>query len=120
MAKFVTGISGETEKQNTIANNITPCSPTHPGTVLKDEIEYRKISQRKLAAQMNVSYTVLNEILNAKRPVSAEFALLVEAVLNIDAETLTNMQARYNLQTARKDESLREKLNNIRKIAAIL
>ena len=24
-------------------------TPTHPGEVLKDEIEYRKISQRKLA-----------------------------------------------------------------------
>jgi plasmid maintenance system antidote protein VapI len=33
-----------------IANNLTPYEPTHPGEVLKEEIEYRGISQRKLAS----------------------------------------------------------------------
>ena len=28
------------------ANEMTPAFPTHPGDVLKDEIEYRGISQR--------------------------------------------------------------------------
>ena len=27
-----------------IANNLTPAYPTHPGEILKDEIEYREIS----------------------------------------------------------------------------
>ena len=31
------------------ANDMTPAFPTHPGDVLKDEIEYRGISQRQLA-----------------------------------------------------------------------
>ena len=43
-----------------IANNLTPAYPTHPGTVLKEEIEYRKLSQRKLARQMGISYKMLN------------------------------------------------------------
>ena len=47
-----------------IANNLTPSEPIHPGEILKDEIEYRGISQRKLAAQMGISPTLLNEILN--------------------------------------------------------
>ena len=47
-----------------IANNLIPFEPTHPGEVLKDEIEFRGISQKKLAKEMGVSYTVLNEILN--------------------------------------------------------
>lgn len=33
-----------------IANNLEPYHPTHPGEILKEEIEYRGISQRKLAA----------------------------------------------------------------------
>ena len=37
-----------------IANNLTPAYPTHPGEVLKDEIEYRKISQRSLAGRMGI------------------------------------------------------------------
>ena len=62
-----------------IANNLTPSNPIHPGELIKDEIEYRGISQRKLALQMGVSPTLLNEILNGKRSVSTEYALLFEA-----------------------------------------
>jgi addiction module HigA family antidote len=104
----------------TIANKLIPLHPTHPGTVIKDEIEYRGIAQKKLAAQMGVSYTVLNEILNAKRPVSAEYALLIEAALGVDAETLTNMQSRYNMQMARQNKKLLERFTEIRKLTAVL
>ena len=51
---------------NMIANNIEPFAPTHPGELLKDEIECRGISQKQLAADMGVSYTVLNDIVNGK------------------------------------------------------
>jgi len=64
---------------------------------LRDEIEFINISQRKLATQMGVSYTVLNEMLNLKRSVSVEFALRIEAVLGLEAEMLMNMQSRYNI-----------------------
>lgn len=94
--------------------------PTHPGEILKDEIEYRGISQRKLAVQMDISYTVLNEILNARRPLTANTALLFEAALDIEADTLMRIQTKYNMQTARKDKSLAERLTKIRNIAAAL
>jgi addiction module HigA family antidote len=103
-----------------IANNLTPYEPTHPGEVLKDEIECRGISQRKLAARMGVAYSVLNEILNCKRPVTTEYALLFEAVLGIDAEPLIGMQADYNIQVAKKDKSFAARLAQIRKVAAAL
>jgi len=103
-----------------IANNLIPYEPTHPGELLKDEIEYRGISQRKLAMQMGMSYSVLNEILNCKRPVTTEYALLFEAVLDIDAEPLIGMQADYDLQTIRQNKSWSKRLENIRKVAAML
>lgn len=103
-----------------IANNLTPSEPIHPGEILKDEIEYRGISQRKLAAQMGISPTLLNEILNGKRAVSAEYALLFEAALGIDAEPLIKLQVDYNIQVAKSDKSFLERLANIRKIAAVL
>ena len=103
-----------------IANKITPLHQTHPGEILKDEIEYRGISQRKLAAHMGISHTMLNEILNAKRPVNTEFALLIEAALGVDPETLVNMQTRYNMQMARADKTLAERFEQIRKLSAIL
>jgi addiction module HigA family antidote len=103
-----------------IANNLEPYYPTHPGEILKEEIEYRGISQRKLATEMGVSYTVLNEILNTKRPINTEFALLIEAALGLDAEPLLKMQARYNMLVTKRNSGFLEKLNKVRKIAAIL
>ncbi|MEG1546526.1 MAG: HigA family addiction module antitoxin, partial [Bacteroides sp.] len=79
--------------------------PTHPGEILKDEIEYRGISQKKLAAQMGMSYTVLNEILNARRPLTANVSLLFEAALGIEADTLMRIQTKYNMQTARENKT---------------
>ena len=40
---------------------------THPGEVLKDELEARGISQRKFADSIGMGYSVLNEILNGRR-----------------------------------------------------
>ena len=31
-----------------------PYTPTHPGEILKEEIEYRGISQKKLAEQIGI------------------------------------------------------------------
>lgn len=104
----------------TIANNLTPFEPTHPGEVIKDEIEYRGLSQRKLAAQMGISPTLLNEILNGKRAVSAQYALLFEAALGIPAYIWVRMQTKYDLQMAKSDKSFLERLANVRKIAAML
>lgn len=92
--------------------------PTHPGEILKDEIEYRGISQKKLATDMKMSYTVLNEILNARRPLTANTALMFEAVLGVEADTLMRIQTKYNMQTARNDKSILERLAQIHKIAA--
>jgi addiction module HigA family antidote len=102
-----------------IANNLTPYRPVHPGEILKDEIEYRGISQRKLASQMGVSYSVLNEILNCKRQINTEFAILIEAALDVEADTLIRMQSGYNMQVARKDKKIMDRFNKIRKIASI-
>lgn len=89
-----------------IANNLTPAYPTHPGEVLKDEIEYRKISQRKLAEKMGISYKILNDILNCRRPVTTQTAMLFEAALNVPADSLMRLQLKYNMQQAAADPSL--------------
>ena len=94
--------------------------PTHPGEVLKDEIEYRGITQRKLAESMGLAYSVVNEILNARRPLTAKTALVFEAALDVPADSLMYLQSKYNMQTARSDKSISDLLKSIRKIAAAL
>lgn len=87
---------------------------------MKDEIEERKLSQRYLAEKMGLSYSVLNEILNARRPLTAKTALMFEAVLDVPADSLMYLQMKYNLHVARKDSSIVNRLKELRKIAALL
>ena len=105
---------------NMIANNLTPLLPTHPGEVLKDELEHRGISQRGLARQMGISYSVLNEVLNGKRALNTELALMMEAALGVDAAPLLAMQNEYNMLMAQRNPTFMDKLRHIRKIAAVL
>jgi len=102
-----------------IANNMTSSELIHPGEMIKDEIMARGLTQKELAQQMGVSYTVFNEILNGKRPVTAEYALLLEAALGTDANIWLGLQADYNMQRIKKDKTFMKRLEKIRKIAAI-
>lgn len=95
-------------------------TPTHPGEVLKDEIEYRKISQRKLAQQMGISYKVLNDLLNGRRSLTTTTAMMFEAALDVPADSLMRLQLKYNMQQAANDQSFMERLKQIRKYAALL
>jgi len=79
-----------------MSNELRPYVPTHPGNVLKDELQARGIRQKQFAEIISVSYTMLNEIINCKRPVSTEMALVLEAALGINASLWNNMQSRYN------------------------
>lgn len=102
-----------------MANNMTSSLLIHPGEMIKDEIIARGLTQKELAQQMGVSYTVFNEILNGKRPVTTEYALLLEAALGTDANIWIGMQAEYNMQKVKQDKSFMKRLEKIRKIAAI-
>ena len=102
------------------ANNMMPSMLIHPGEMLKDEIEARGLTQKDLSKRMGVSYTVFNEILNGKRPITTEYALLLEAALGIDAGIWLRLQADYNMQKAKSDKSFIARLEQIRKYAAVL
>ncbi|MDR1348250.1 MAG: HigA family addiction module antidote protein [Prevotellaceae bacterium] len=94
-------------------------TPTHPGEVLKDEIEYRKLSQNQLAKQMGISYKILNDILNKRRPITTTTAMMFEAALGVPAYSLINIQTKYNMHVAQKDSKLLARLAQIRKMVAM-
>lgn len=79
-----------------IANNLTPFEPTHPGELIKDELEERNLTQAKLAESIGVKPSLLNEIIKGKRGINTEMALMLEAALNIPADLLLNLQNDYN------------------------
>ncbi len=93
---------------------------THPGEVIKDEIEYRGISQRQLAEETGIPYKALNDLLNGRRTLTTTTAMIIEAALDIPAESLMHIQLKYSLHEASNDKSLRKRLAAIRNIAAVL
>jgi len=103
-----------------IANNLTPFTPTHPGILIREELEECKMTQAKLAEQIGVSPSLLSEVINGKRAVNTELALLLEAALGIAAHIFLDLQADYNMQVAKSDSSFMARLANIRQVAAIL
>lgn len=103
-----------------IANNLTPDNPTHPGEFLREEIECRGVSQTKLANELGVRVSLLNELINGKRSFTIEYALMIEAALGIDADFWINLQTNYDKAKARHDSSFMARLANIRRVAAAL
>lgn len=103
-----------------IANNLNPSNLIHPGEMIKDEIEYRGISQKALASEIGVSASVLNEVLNGKRAITTEYALLLEAALGIEADLWLKLQSDYNKQVAKSDPTFLARLAKIRQVAAFL
>lgn len=90
-----------------------PFIASHPGGLLKDELEARNINQKDFAVEIGMHKTMLNEILKEKRPVTAETALLLEKALGISAEYWMRFQSKYELDLARIKEKNIQKLVNI-------
>lgn len=94
--------------------------PIHPGEIIKEEVEYRNTKQTKLAEQMGISYKMLNDILNCRRPLTTQTAMLFEAALGISAGLLMRMQLDFNMQTASQDKTFVKRLESVRQFAAML
>ncbi|MBR2195195.1 MAG: HigA family addiction module antidote protein [Neisseriaceae bacterium] len=82
-------------------------------------MEARGISQRQLADNIGLTYSVVNEILNGRRSLTAKTALMFEAALDVPADALMYLQTKYNMRATRNDKSVANVLKGIRKIAAV-
>jgi plasmid maintenance system antidote protein VapI len=69
---------------------------------------------------MGMSYKELNHILNERRPLTPTTAMLFEAALGIPADMLIGLQTDYNMQMAKQDKSLADRLAQIRRRVAVI
>lgn len=82
----------------------TKLDPITPGEILlKEFLEPMGISQNKLARDINVPITRINDIIHAKRGITADTALRLSAYFGNTPEFWINLQTRYNLKIARRD-----------------
>lgn len=94
---------------------VTPHIATHPGELLKDELDARDIKQKNFASEIGMQATMLNEILKGKRPITADIAILIEKALDIPADYWLNFQTQYELDKARIKEKNILKIQRIEK-----
>ena len=93
---------------------LTPVQATHPGVLIKDEIDATpNLNQRTLAKELGVQPSFLNEIIKGKRPVTADFAILLEKILGISADYWMKFQSQYEIDKARVKQKNIKKVRNI-------
>ena len=77
-------------------------SPTHPGEILlKEFLEPMHLNQVALAHKMNVPIQRINTLINGKRNITAETAILLSNVLKNSPEFWMNLQTAYDLYEAK-------------------
>lgn len=69
----------------------------HPGSIMKSILMSIGETQAWLAKKLNMDKTVISKILNGKRSVSKNTALLFEKATGYPAERLLNAQVEYDL-----------------------
>jgi addiction module HigA family antidote len=76
--------------------------PKHPGVVLKEVyMKEMNLNQTQLSEKCGCSHRKINEIVNGKRSISPEFAIVLEKALGTTAEMWVRIQAEYDLWQAR-------------------
>jgi len=79
--------------------------PIHPGEILlKEFLQPMKISQYRLAKDINVSPRRVNEIVHGKRGISANTALCLSRYFGLSERFWMNIQSKYALEIE-KDQS---------------
>ena len=76
--------------------------PVHPGEILLDEfLKPMELSQYRLAKDIGVQPTRINQIVKGKAGVSADTALRLGKYFQMSAQFWLNLQTRYELEVAR-------------------
>jgi antitoxin HigA-1 len=77
--------------------------PTHPGKILLEEfLRPLGLSQVELARRMGIPIQRVNTIINGKRDVTAETAILLSRTLKTSSEFWMNLQVACDLYRAKE------------------
>lgn len=82
--------------------------PTLPGEILlEDFLKPMRLTQTALAAKMKVPLQRVNTLINGKRAVTAETAILLSEILGTSPEFWLNLQMSLDLYSARQRKRAR-------------
>ena len=81
-------------------------APTHPGEILQEEfLDAKGISQTKLANDLHVPVQRINTIINGKRGITAETAVLLGKYFGTTPQFWMNLQSAYDIYFAQREVS---------------
>jgi addiction module HigA family antidote len=84
--------------------------PAHPGEILLTEfLQPNALSQQALAERLGVPVQRVNTLVNGKRGVTPETALLLARVFDTSPEFWMNLQTQHDLWHARRELEARGK-----------
>jgi addiction module HigA family antidote len=86
--------------------------------LLKEFLEPLHVSQVEAARRMGIPFQRLNAIVRGRRGVSADTALLLEALTRWDAQVWLTLQARWDLWHALRARGHRPKVAPLVRVAA--
>jgi addiction module HigA family antidote len=92
--------------------------PVHPGEMLLEEfLVPHGISQHKLAEMIGVTVNRVNEIVKAKRGVSPDTAIRLEALFGASAQFWLNLQLAWDLYHARHAPEVEKMRKQIKRVS---
>ena len=90
-------------------NQATPFEPTSIGEVIKDELAACSMSPSELSELTGIQKSVLNDVIEGKRALTSEMALLLAKTFGVSAAYLMNIQTQYELDFAKQKRTKRNK-----------
>jgi len=101
----------------TLPRRETDRPPTHPGAVLRLELEELGLSVTEAARRLRVSRRTLSELINEGRGISPEMALKLGRFLGNGTEPWMSMQMAYDHWRVEHDEDALREAGRVEPIA---
>ena len=81
--------------------------PVHPGAILREELETRRLSGTALALKLRIPPQRVNDVIAGRRSLTAETALRLARYFGNDAAFWLNLQTAYDLAQVEATEGRR-------------
>lgn len=102
---------------NELKNTYTPDYAIHPGEILEETLEARRMKKSDFAERCGLSAKEVSQIIHGNSLIAPKTAIQFERVLNVSANIWNNLAAAYRLHQAREEDkkALEKGINWVKK-----
>ena len=75
-----------------------------PGESIKEQLEYRGMTQKEFAARMNMSEKQINKLINGEAQLTPEIADRLELILGVPARFWNKLESMYRETISKAEE----------------